>query len=255
MTLIKGLLSFINNMDTVTIGLLIYSIAVTVIFAAVIIIKKKHHENSFYEYQNKVMSVWMEEMNNIYTTMRGWRHDYHNHMQTVKAHLALGELREAEAYINQMETELKSIDVKYKSGNLGVDAILNGKLSLAEKSGIRIKCDAALPKELGISQLDLCVALGNLIDNAIEACDKVKDGKGKFLRIYMCVMKRQLYISVSNGTNEVIRKPDKEYITGKRGNHGHGLKRINDIVKKHGGYINLQNEPGVFATEIMLPLA
>lgn len=70
----------------------------------------------------------------------------------------------------------------------------------------------------------------------------------------MCVQKQQLYISVSNATNEVIRKLDREYITNKRGNHGHGLRRINLIVEKHQGYISRQNEPGVFATEIMLPM-
>lgn len=70
----------------------------------------------------------------------------------------------------------------------------------------------------------------------------------------MCVRKQQLYISVSNATNEVIRKLDKEYISNKRGNHGHGLKRIDLIVDKYQGYINRQNEPGVFATEVMLPL-
>lgn len=47
---------------------------------------------------------------------------------------------------------------------------------------------------------------------------------------------------------------DSEYISKKRGNHGHGLKRINLVVEKYGGYINRQNEPGVFVTEIMLPL-
>ncbi len=46
----------------------------------------------------------------------------------------------------------------------------------------------------------------------------------------------------------------EEYITTKRGNHGHGLKRINNTVEKYGGFINRKNEPGVFATEIMLPL-
>ena len=78
--------------------------------------------------------------------------------------------------------------------------------------------------------------------------------ENRFLRIYMCVQKQQLYISVSNATNEPVRKLDRDYISKKRGNHGHGLKRINLIVEKHQGYLNRQNEPGVFATEIMLPL-
>lgn len=241
-------------MDTIAICLLVYNIVMSIIFIVVLIKNKRQYEKNFDEYQNKILSTQMGEMDHIYTTMRGWRHDYHNHMQTVKAHLALNEVEKAEEYINQMETELKSIDIRYKTGNTSIDAILNGKLSLAEKSGIHIKCDAALPKEILLPQLDLCVILGNLIDNAIEACEKVENKQGKFLRIYLCIMKKQLYISVSNGTNEVIRKLDKDYISRKRGNHGHGLKRINQVVEKHGGYINRQNEPGVFATEIMLPM-
>ena len=67
-------------------------------------------------------------------------------------------------------------------------------------------------------------------------------------------MPNGLYISVSNATNETVRKLDEEYITHKRGNHGHGLKRINLIVEKYDGFINRKNEAGVFVTEIMLPL-
>ena len=67
-------------------------------------------------------------------------------------------------------------------------------------------------------------------------------------------MKKQLYISVCNATNEVVRKIDEDYISKKRGDHGHGLKRINLIVEKYDGYINRKNEPGVFVTEVMLPL-
>lgn len=232
----------------------IYAAAITSIFIVVCIINHKKQENKFFDYQNKVMVSQVEEMNNIYMTMRGWRHDYHNHMQKIRAHLALKEYKQVDEYINQMEKELKGIDLKYKTGNTGLDAILNSKLTLAESNGLNIKCDAELPQKLFFNQVDLCVLIGNLIDNAIEACGKMDERENRFLRIYICIRKSQLYISVSNATNEVVRKLDKEYITNKRGNHGHGLKRIDSIVEKHRGYINRQNEPGVFATEILLPM-
>lgn len=66
--------------------------------------------------------------------------------------------------------------------------------------------------------------------------------------------KKQLYLSVTNSTHETIRKLDSDYISKKRGNHGHGLKRIHLVVEKYEGYLNQQNEPGVFVTEILLPL-
>lgn len=240
-------------MKELTIVLIVYSVLITIALIVITIIKHKKNEKSYYEYQDKMTQTQLEEMNHIYMTMRGWRHDYHNHMQKIRAHLALGEVEQADNYIDLMENDLKGIDFKYKTGNTGVDAILNSKLSLAEQNGLRIKCDANLPDKLSISQLDLCVLIGNLIDNAIEACEKIEDENGRFIRIYMALQKKQLYISVSNATNEVVRKIDKEYITNKRGNHGHGLKRIDLIVEKHGGFVNRQNEPGVWATEVLLP--
>lgn len=240
-------------MKELTIVLIVYSVLITIALIVITIIKHKKNERSYYEYQDKMTQTSLTEMNHIYMTMRGWRHDYHNHMQKIRAHLALGEVEQADNYIDLMENDLKGIDFKYKTGNTGVDAILNSKLSLAEQNGLRIKCDASLPDKLSISQLDLCVLIGNLIDNAIEACEKIEDENGRFIRIYMAMQKKQLYISVSNATSEVVRKIDKEYITSKRGNHGHGLKRIDLIVEKHDGFVNRQNEPGVWATEILLP--
>lgn len=94
---------------------------------------------------------------------------------------------------------------------------------------------------------------GSSFDNAVEACERVEPD-AQFIRLYIGVLRKQLYLSVSNATNELVRKLDEEYISAKRGNHGHGLKRINHIVEKYNGYINRKNEPGVFVTEIMLPL-
>lgn len=113
--------------------------------------------------------------------------------------------------------------------------------------------DTMLPKETTVTDIDLCVVIGNLIDNAVESCEKVPKEQ-QFIRLYIGQFKEQLYISVSNATNETVRKLDEEYITHKRGNHGHGLKRINLIVEKYDGFINRKNEAGVFVTEIMLPL-
>lgn len=215
---------------------------------------RKKYEERFMEYQAQALSRQVEEVKEIYTTMRGWRHDYHNHMQKLKAHIAAGQWEEAGSYLDMLDEDLKQVKVKYQTGNVSLDAILNSKLSLAEKEAVRVNCKAELYGDLRISEVDLCVLMGNLIDNAVEACALLPKDAERFLRIYICVRRSQLYIAVTNATGEVVRKLDQEYITQKRGNHGHGLKRIDAIVEKHQGYIRRANEPGVFSTEIMLPL-
>lgn len=232
-------------------GLLAAVIATAVITAYIV---RKKEEERLGIYQDRILKTQREEVQNIYKTMRGWRHDYHNHMQKIKAHLALNQLREVREYLDQLEEDLDAIDIAIKTGNVSVDAILSSKLSVAGGKGISINCKAKVPEQLMVSDIDLCVILGNLIDNGVESCEKMKESEKKFIRVYIGIFKKQLYISVTNATNEVIRKLDREFISNKRGNHGHGLKRIDNIVEKYDGFINRKNEPGVFATEIMLPL-
>lgn len=215
---------------------------------------RRVYENQATEHQNKLVSHHIDEVQSIYTTMRGWRLDYHNHMQTLKAHMAMKQYDLAEKYLDELEKDLDNIDILINSGNVNLDAILNSKLSLAKSKEIAVSCKANLPPKLAISDIDLCVLMGNLLDNALEACDSMGPGQEQFLRIYIGIFKKQLYISVTNSTKELVRKFDHEYITNKRGNHGHGLKRIDNAVNKYHGYINRKNEPGVFVTEIMLPL-
>lgn len=203
------------------------------------------------EYQNQLLARQVEEVQNIYLTMRGWRHDYHNHLQSMKAYVEMGQYDKLQEYLGLLENDLDQVNQLCDSGNVNLDAILNSKISLAEKNGIRVDYKAACPANLTVSDIDLCALIGNLIDNAVEACEGLAD---PYIRLYIGVLKNQLYISVTNATKDTVRKLDSEYITTKRGNHGHGLKRINLVVEKYKGYINRQNEPGVFVTEIMLPL-
>lgn len=217
-------------------------------------IVRKKDEERLGRYQDRILKTQREEVQNLYKTMRGWRHDYHNHMQKIKAHLALNQLQEVRDYLDRLEEDLDAVDLAVKTGNISVDAILSSKLSVAVNKEISINCKAKVPEKLTVSDIDLCVILGNLIDNGVESCEKLEGADRKFIRVYIGIFKEQLYISVTNSTNEVIRKLDKEFISNKRGNHGHGLKRIDNIVEKYGGFINRKNEPGAFATEIMLPL-
>jgi len=75
------------------------------------------------------------------------------------------------------------------------------------------------------------------------------------MRIYIGVLKKQLYISVQNSVGGELRKAGNRYLSTKHGSeHGLGLVRVDSIVKKNKGYIRRQNEEGVFATEVFLPV-
>ncbi|MCR4735024.1 MAG: GHKL domain-containing protein [Treponema sp.] len=252
-------------------------IAAASIFLSVLVtflILKRLYEKRLENFQDSLLKKQRDEVQNIYQTMRAWRHDYHNHMQSIKALLSMGKDDELSEYLNNLEKDLDSIDIAIRSGNVGLDAILSSKVSIARKNDIEVKCTANVPQELKITDVHLCAIVGNLMDNAIEACEKIKrnqdyesGSKGDdscnnnadfqpkpFIRVYIGLFKSQLYISVSNSTAEKRRKKLTELITSKAGEHGFGLHRIDKIVEKYDGFVNRKNEPGIFATEVMLPL-
>ena len=204
-------------------------------------------------YQSDLILKHYDEVQHIYSQMRGWRHDYHNHIQAMKAFLALGQEAEHKAYLNKLDLDLRNVDSLIKSGNVMVDAILNSKISLASSKKINIRAKATVPKEIQVSEIDLCVIIGNLLDNAMEACAKMPEKA--FIRLYIGRHKEMLYISVSNSSSGELRRAGKSYLSTKGSpSHGFGLLRIDRIADKYGGFVNRQSEEGIFATEITLPL-
>ena len=161
-------------------------------------------------FQNDLMEKHIAEVENIYKQMRGWRHDYHNHIQTMKAYRALDENEKIDAYLNSIETDLSNVDTLIKSGNVMVDAILNSKLSLAKSRNISINAKAVVPKNIAVSETDLCVVIGNLLDNAIEACLRIDDEAKRFIRVYADLKRDNLYLSVTNSSGGKIQKKRRE---------------------------------------------
>ena len=227
------------------------SICVSVI--CTVLFLKKRYENRLEKFQDSVLKKQRDEVQNIYQTMRAWRHDYHNHIQTIKALLSMGKQEEMSDYLDNLEKDLDSIDIAIRTGNVGLDAILSSKVSIARKNLIEVNCTAKVPQDIAVSDVHLCAIVGNLLDNAIEACEKIENAP-RFIRVYIGLFKSQLYISVTNSTKEKLRRRVSELVTSKLGEHGFGLRRIDKIAEKYDGYVNRKNEPGVFATEVMLPL-
>ena len=222
--------------------------------AVTAILVRRREEKRLGEYQDRILQTQRDEVESIYRTMRGWRHDYHNHMQKINAHLKMNQVEEVMNYLLQLEEDLDSIDIAVRTGNVALDAIVSSKVVVARKKEIKVHLTARVPEKLTVSDVDICAIIGNLIDNAVAACERIKDGEKKFIRIYIGVFKEQLYLSVMNSTSETTRRSLKSFFRANMGEHGHGLRRIDTLTGKYDGYVNRKNEPGVFATEIMLPL-
>ena len=134
-------------------------------------------------------------------------------------HALLGDLACAEEFFSYSE-------------NPAVNALVRSKLTLAARKGIQTEWEIRVPKQIYVLEKDMISLLGNLLDNAIEACEKITDGK-KCLKFGMLCFNQSLVISTENSTNSgpidfSTTKPDKN-------RHGFGYKSIQKIVRKYHG--------------------
>lgn len=204
-------------------------------------------------YQRQLIETHYQEVENMYRQMRGWRHDYRNHIQTMKVLASSGDLEGIRSYLDRLDTDLNTVDLAVKTGNAMADAILNSKISLAKSRDIPVQVDAHIPVKLKMSELDLCCIIGNLFDNAIEASLALPPEE-RLIRVYMDMKGTQLYLSFTNFTAGGKReKQGGRFLTTKGEGHGFGLVRVDAIVERLDGYLSRNSEDGAFTTEILIP--
>ena len=177
-------------------------------------------------YQRELIETHYREVENMYRQIRGWRHDYRNHIQMMKVLAANGDMDALKVYLDELDTDLNTVDTVVKTGNPMADAILNSKISLARSRNIPTQVDAHIPVKLKMSELDLCCIIGNLFDNAMEASMALPEER-RMIRVYMDMKGTQLYISFTNFTAaKKLSKVGKGFKTSQGEGHGFGLLRL-----------------------------
>ena len=204
-------------------------------------------------YQREPIVTHYREVAKMYRRLRRSQHACRNHIQMMKVLAANGDMDALKVYLDELDTDLNTVDTVVKTGNPMADAILNSKISLARSRNIPTQVDAHIPVKLKMSELDLCCIIGNLFDNAMEASMALPEEK-RMIRVYMDMKGTQLYISFTNFTAaKKLSKVGKGFKTSKGEGHGFGLVRIDDIVSRYDGYLSRNSEDGAFTTEILIP--
>ena len=204
------------------------------------------------ELQTEQSKTHLDEVRSIHKEMRGYKHDFHNHLQTLKGYIEAGESERALKYIEELDYGVMNTDTLLKTGNVSVDVILSAKIAKAKSKGINVTVKANLPDNLNITDVELSIVIGNLLDNAIEACTPSTD-KEPFIRVYLVMKSNMLYFSMLNSSGDKLKKDGSLFNSKKGGFHGFGLRRAESIIEKHGGWIKYNSEDGAFSSEFLVP--
>lgn len=179
-----------------------------------------------------------------------------NHNNIISVLLQNSEYDELKNYMNKYNKNITNLDNEVLiCKNKIIDAICLSKRSICKEKGINIKFDIKIPEIISIDDLDLCVIYGNILDNAIEACTRMKDqSREKFIDIKSNILRGYLTIKIVNSKDEVSMKKNGKFVTLKKDkkNHGIGIYSVQKSVDKYNGQVILKDEKEVFTTGIII---
>lgn len=213
---------------------------------------RQNMKNAAMEKQIEMYAKQFEIIGQARDNLRALRHDMKNHVSLINTYLQNQEYKEACEYAAKL---CESVDVAaeyIKTGNIGVDSILNYNLERCEKDiGCKAEITVDVPNQPFMPDFDLNIILGNLLDNSLEALRKAEK---KYLSIELKFSKGALYISIYNSYNGKLRKKSQRFLSSKEDadHHGIGLANVERIVKKYDGIMKIKHEGEIFGVDIII---
>lgn len=204
--------------------------------------------------KQEALNTYFSEIDKRYQETRLLWHDFHNHLLAVKALYENGRAEQAERYIEELSEQSHARLLPAKSGSDTVDLLLFKKQEQAGEAGVRLqfKMDCSL-EGISVSDYELCSLFGNLLDNAIEATQKV-EMEEPVVFLHMDRQNSMLFISCENPYTGELMKQDGELKTTKKdtARHGIGLASVKHICKKYNGSVELETENQLFRVSVLL---
>lgn len=182
-------------------------------------------------------------------------HDINNHICCIDN--LKNNNKEVSEYINNLKDEIKSFKDNYNTGNMILDIIINEKSDICSKKGIKFICDINFSKVDFIKPIDVSSIFANILDNAIEACDKIHDEDiEKYIRIKGTISKSYFVIKCENSKVNNIKFKKNKLLTDKMDKfvHGIGTQSIKSSLDKYDGELLFEDEKDKFILNLYIPL-
>lgn len=191
-----------------------------------------------------------EQMNEI----RGIKHDIRHFISVTKSLSDEGRYDKLKLFLNEYAEKIETDQLPVFCENIIANSILGYYCLKARKDGILFHCACSIKKKLSMSDTDLCVVLGNALENAIEACGNLDNSKMRFISMEARTMNGQMLMKIENSYNGCLKVKDDSYISTKNGEfHGIGMKNIKNVMENCGGLVKTEHNGKVFTLMAAFP--
>lgn len=202
---------------------------------------KRNKEAELSEMQARSLQQYVEEAKLRYEKTKSFRHDIKNHIMVVKELLQNQKTEAALQYIEGLENLTADISFPVSTNHPVLDILLGNKLGIAGENRIEVRCSLVIQYPCGISDIDFCIILGNALDNAISACNRMGVGKQKYIHVEGKIQGDFLLMEIENS------------YSGRRALHsGTGLSNIRAAVEKYHGAMEIRAEEEKFVLSILV---
>ncbi len=233
---------------------LIYTISKKIMYQNQQEVIWKIKEEEFYK-----NNIYIKNMNDILKTIKSQRHDLNNYLSTLYGLIFLDSFEEAKEYIGKINDRISNMNIIVETGHPVITALVSVKKNKAFEDDINMISDINIPEELSFDFVDLSIIIGNLLDNAIEACLVIDKEEKRNIQLSININDENLIIEVINTKCKSI-KVDTENIFGEfttkehKSNHGLGLGNIKFIVSQYSGTMYVEDLGDEFKVNIVLPI-
>lgn len=209
------------------------------------------------EHINQIRSMEIESKNvkQLQTVLSAWNHDQHHHIAILSSYAKNNETDKIQEYLSEMQRDLDAGTAVINTGNQIIDIILSNNFAVCQAEKIRFK---VIAKDIGsfpISDTELSSLIGNIMDNAIEACRQcLRKNKEAFIDLRIYRKQQMIFIyEVNSSLGEYVYKNNELISSSDTTGHGYGLKRIKKIVKNANGFVYTEPLKDVFKIELCVP--
>ena len=235
-------------------GLMIINIIVYYLLENIIDATEIREKQARMEQQFAFQEQKYEQASQSFRSISSVIHDTNKHLVYLNECVERHEVDEAKRYIG---TAIEHIDKSYKrinTGYLPIDALVSNSLNIAEANNITFKSDIKIEKErICIERYDLCVALGNLLDNAVEACKKVSNPDDRIISVSIVTGDNSMVIHIENSAE---RMKENDFKTDKKDKllHGYGISNVKAISEKYGGVFTIERRESSCEATLIFPI-
>ena len=180
------------------------------------------------------------------------RHDYRHHLITLKGLLEQKETEFALEYINDYLGTYATLDTTQYCQNPSSNALLNYYIQTAQSQGIAVNSSICLPQSLPVPEIDFCTILGNLLSNAVEACQRQTQGTPSITINIGQAGESMIALSIQNTYSHLIRMKDGRFLSSKREDMGTGTTSVRYLVERYHGILKFDYSNGIFEASLLL---